>query len=106
MPTPRKHANHAQRQRAYVLRQKEARLEAMAAKNTPAPAAIPTVPSTARWKALSRQAQTILQALQTEMEDYRDERSEEWQEGEKGEAFQQALERVAEALESAINIEL
>jgi hypothetical protein len=40
------------------------------------------------------------------MEDYRDERSEEWQEGEKGEAFQQALERVAEALESAINIEL
>ncbi len=70
MPTPRKHANHAQRQRAYVLRQKEARLEAMAAKNTPAPAAIPTVPSTARWKALSRQAQTILQALQTEMEDF------------------------------------
>ena len=52
MPTPRKHANHAQRQRAYILRQKEAQLAAQAAKNLPATATIPTMPSIARWNAL------------------------------------------------------
>jgi hypothetical protein len=106
MPTPRKHANHAQRQRAYALRQKAAQLAALAAKNTPAGAAIPTMPSTARWRALAKQAQAILKALQTEMEEYRDDRSEEWHESEKADVFQEAIDRVAEALESALNIEL
>ena len=106
MPTPRKHANHAQRQRAYIERQKAAQLAASAAKNTPARAAIPTMPSTARWRALAKQAQTILNALHSEMEDYRDERSEEWQESQKAGAFQEVIERVAEALETALNIEL
>ena len=106
MPTPRKHANHAQRQRAYTLHQKEAQQAALAAKNTPAAAAIPTMPSTARWKALASQAQTILKTLQAEMEDYRDERSEQWLESQKANVFQEALDRVAEALDSAMNIEL
>ena len=106
MPTPRKYANHAQRQRAYLPRQKAAQLAAIAAKNRPAGAAIATMPSTARWRALVAQTQTILEALQTEMEDYRDDRSEEWQEGEKGDAFQQAIEQVAEALESVQAIDL
>ena len=106
MPTPRKHASQAQRQRAYVLRQKAAQAAAIAAKNLPAGAAIPTMPSTARWRALANQAQTILSALQAEMEDYRDERSDEWQEGDKADAFQEVIDRVAEALESAQNIEI
>jgi len=106
MPTPRKHANQAQRQRAYVLRQKAAQAAAIAAKNTPAGAAIPTMPSTARWRALAGQAQTILKALQTEMEDYRDDRSDQWQESEKADTFQEAIDRVAQALESTLNIEL
>jgi hypothetical protein len=106
MPTPRKHANHAQRQRAYAQRQKAAQLAVATAKNMPAGAPIPTMPSTARWRALAHLAQTILTALQTEMEDYRDERSEAWQESEKAEAFQQSIDRVAEAIESAQAIEL
>jgi hypothetical protein len=106
MPTPRKHANHAQRQRAYIERQKAAQLAALADKNTPAGAAIPTMPSTARWRALAKQAQTILKALHSEMEDYWDERSEEWQESEKADAFQEEIDRVAEALESAMNIDI
>jgi hypothetical protein len=106
MPTPRKHASHAQRQRAYILRQKAAQAAAIAAKNMPSGSAIPTMPSTARWRALANQAQTILKALQTEMEDYRDDRSDEWQESEKADAFQEVIDRVAEALESALNIEL
>jgi len=60
MPTPRKYTDHAARQRAYLERQKAAQLAVLAAKNMPATAAIPTMPSTARWKALSEQAQTIL----------------------------------------------
>jgi hypothetical protein len=105
MPTPRKYANHAQRQRAYVERQKAARLAAISAKNTPA-AAIATMPSKARWKALTLQAQAILQTLQTEMEIYRDERSDEWQQSEKADAFQEVIDQVAEALESAQAIDL
>jgi hypothetical protein len=106
MPTPRKHANHAQRQRAYLQRQKAAQAAAMAAKNMPACAAIPTMPSTARWRALALQAQTILETIQAEMEDYRDDRSDAWQESEKAEAFQEAIDRVAEALASAQAIDL
>ena len=106
MPTPRKHANHAQRQRAYVRRREEARLAALAAKNTPGGAAIPTMPSTARWRALAELARTILQTMALEMEEYRDDRSEEWRDGEKGEAFEELIGQVAEALESAGNIEI
>ena len=106
MPTPPKHANQAQRQRAYIERKKAAQLSALAAKNTPAAAAIPTMPSKARWKNLANQAREILKALQTEMEDYRDERSEEWRQSEKAEAFQEAIDQVADALESATNIDL
>jgi len=103
MPSPRKYANHAQRQRAYILRQKTAQAAAMKAKNMPAASAIPTMPST--WKALGRQAQTILQTLKDEMEAYRDERSEAWQESDKADDFQEAIDRVEEALESALSLE-
>ena len=104
MPTPRKHANHAQRQRAYTQRQKAAQLAALAVKDTPAAAAIPTMPSIARWRALARQSQEILKVLLCEMERYRDERSEQWQESEKADAFQEQMDRVAEALESTEGI--
>jgi hypothetical protein len=104
MPTPRKHTNQAQRQRAYIQRQKAAQIAVLAAKNMPAASAIPTMPSQARWKALQQQAQIALETLQAEMEDYRDERSDQWQEGEKGEAFQDTLNRIAEALQAIQDI--
>ena len=106
MPTPRKHASHAQRQRAYILRQKEAQLAAQAAKNLPATATIPTMPSIARWKALRLGAQTMLECLASEMEVYRDQRSDAWLESEKGDAFQEAIDLALEAVEAARNIEL
>jgi len=106
MPTPRKYANHAQRQRAYLERQKAAQLAAISAKNTPAGAAIPTMPSKARWKSLREQAQTILTTLQAEMETYRGDRSDEWQESEKADAIQAVIDQVTEALESAQAIDL
>ncbi len=106
MPTPRKYVNQAQRQRAYLERQKAAQLAAISAKNMPAGAAIPTMPSMARWRALAEQAERILKALQDEMEDYRDDRSEQWQESDKASTFQEAIDRVAEALQTVQAIDL
>jgi len=104
MPTPRKHANPAQRQRAYMERQRAAKL--VAAKSMPAGAVVATMPSTARWKALTHQAQTILLTLLSEMEAYRDERSEAWKDSEKCEAFQEIVDQVEDARDSAQNIGL
>lgn len=106
MPTPRKHDNQAARQRAYLERQKAARLAIAQTKNMPPVSGIATMPSAARWRALTGQAQTILQTIQTEMEDYRDERSEAWRDSEKCEAFQETIDRINEALESVAAIEL
>lgn len=64
------------------------------------------MPSMARWRALARQAQTILKTLKTEMEAYQDDRSDEWQESDKADAFQEAIDRVDEALETAMAIDL
>lgn len=104
MPTPRKYASHAQRQCAYTQRRNAAQLAALALKDTPAAAVIPTMPSTARWRALAKQAHEILKALHSEMERYRDERSDQWQESEKADTFQEEIDRVAEALESVQGI--
>ena len=59
----------------------------------PAPA-IPTMPGERRWAALAAQAQSDLETVQREMQDYYDERSEAWQEGEKGDDFQERLDRL------------
>ena len=83
------------------MRQEAARRAALTAKNMPATAAIPTMASMSRWKAMKEQAQALLQAMQEEMEAYREERSEQWQEGEKGTAFQEGIERV-EAARAAV----
>ncbi len=97
MPTPRKHSDNAERQRAYRGRQEAARRAALEAKNMPATSAIPTMPSTARWKVLRDQAQAILETMIEEMEAYRDDRSEEWQQSERAGEFQELIERTDEA---------
>jgi len=71
----------------------------------PPAAAIPTMPSIARWNALIEMAENLLGAVIQEMESYRDDRSEVWQEGDKGEAFQTTLDLVSEALSSVEAIE-
>jgi hypothetical protein len=105
MPTPRKYASPAQRQLAYRKRQEAARIADTCAKGIPSAAAIPTMPSSARWNALIEMAKSLLGAVEQEMGDYRDDRSEVWQEGEKGEAFQATLDLVTDALTSVEAIE-
>ena len=97
MPTPKQHDSRADRQKAYRQRTEQARRDALAAKNLPATAPIPTMPSIARWQALHDQARAALDTMQAEMQGYFADRSEVWQEGEKGAAFQEVLDRVEEA---------
>jgi DsbC/DsbD-like thiol-disulfide interchange protein len=105
MPALRKHASPAKRQLAYRQRREAGRIAELRAKGVPPAAAIPTMPSAARWNALIEMAQGMLGAAIQEMEDYRDERSEAWLAGEKGEAFQATLDLVNEALASVEAIE-
>jgi len=99
MPTPRKHPSNAQRQSAYRERQRATRIAGLRAKNLPPAAPIPTMPSNARWSALTRMAQDLLKAARKEMESYRDERSEAWQESQRAEALQETIDRIDEALD-------
>lgn len=105
MPTPKRHENAAERQRAYRKRRKLARLKSLSPTNLPRPSPLAAMPSTARWKDLKRQAEAALETLLDEMEDYEDQRSETWQEGDKGEAFRQAIERIEEALDAVRTID-
>ena len=94
MPTPRKYPTGAVRQRAYRERQKAARQTQDQGVDPPRPAPIPTMPSTARWKAMLASAEQLLDDARKEMETYCDERSEAWQESQRAEAFQEAIERL------------
>lgn len=96
MPTPRKHADRAARQKAYRDRQRDALVAQLAAKGLPAAVPIPTMPSMARWMALHDQARAAMETMHEEMQAYHDDRSETWQVGERGEAFQEVLDRVEE----------
>jgi hypothetical protein len=105
MPTPRKHSDRAHRQRAYRERQKSARITEIRAKGLPPTAQIPTMPSTARWKAIIQMASGLLSTARQEMETYWEDRSDTWQESDKGEAFQENIDRIAEALDTLDDIE-
>lgn len=106
MPTPKQHSDRAARQKAYRERQEAARREALAAKGLPPVPAIPTLPGTARWKALHAQAVAALETMQAEMQGYFDDRSEAWQDGEKGEAFTERLAQIEAALDAVNEIAL
>jgi hypothetical protein len=102
MPTPRQYASNADRQRAFRQRMQEARRTALVT-NAPPPPAIPTMPGTARWKALHAQAQAAMQTMLDEMQAYHADRSETWQEGEKGEAFETMMNDAEQILDSLDN---
>jgi hypothetical protein len=105
MPTPRKHACPAQRQRAYRERKRAALDGEMRAKGMPALARLPSTPGAARWKALAAMAGLLLQTAQDEMQARWDDRSEAWQESERGEALQRLLDQVGEACECVLAID-
>lgn len=99
VPTPRKYKTDAQRQAAY--RKRAAAAVALAdAKGLPLAAAIPSMPSYARWKAMSVTAGSLLQGVYQEMTTYADERSEAWQESERAEAFAEQIAAVEAAIQS------
>lgn len=81
------------RQRAFRQRQKETRANAIAL-GAPTGPATPTMPGTARWKAMQEQATRALETIIQEMEAYQADRSEEWQESDKGEEFQDKLTEI------------
>lgn len=93
MPQAREYESDAARQKAFRDRQKAARAEAIA-QGAPKAAAVPTMPSKARWTVLLKQAQTALETARDEMQAYYDERSEQWQESEKADEMQQKIEQL------------
>jgi hypothetical protein len=97
MPTPRRHADPASRQRAYRQRLKAV---VSVGPGIPLPAAIRAMPSHPRWKALQDKARAHLASVVCEMESYRDGRSDEWQESDKAIAFEERLDLVREALQA------
>lgn len=103
MPTPKQYADRAARQKAYRERMAQARQEEQEAKGLPSAPPIPSLPGTARWKALHAQAVAALETMQAEMQGYFDDRSEAWQEGDRGEAFRDRLDDVEAALD-ALNL--
>jgi hypothetical protein len=104
MPTPRRYADAAQKQRAYRLRQAEARRTEQAAKGLPPAPAIPTLPSTSRWQALLEQARLALQTARDEMQAYHAARSAAWQESERAEALAERIEALERALDELATV--
>lgn len=93
MPTPKQYESSADRQKAFRDRQKAARATAIA-QGAPKAAAVPTMPSNARWTTLIQQARAALDTCRGEMQEYFDERSEQWQESDKADAMQQRIEQL------------
>ena len=101
MPTPRKHANPAQRQAAYRARLREVRAQELADRGLPPLPAIPSIPGQRRWNALIRRVLRVLETLAVEMQSYYDDRSDAWRDSDRGETHLERLEAVEAAVSAA-----
>lgn len=99
MPPPRQHADAAAKQRAYRVRQVQARLAEQQAKGLPPSPPLPTLPSRARWQALLTQARLSLETARDEMQTYLDERPAAWQKGERAATVQDHLDSLGQVLD-------
>lgn len=99
MAPPQRYPDAAARQRAYRLRQAQARQAEQHAKGLPPHPPIPTLPSTARWHALLTQAHHLLQMTQEEMQTYAADRSERWQHSQRAEEFDDRMAVLEHLLE-------
>ena len=108
MPRPRLNPDRvltpAEKQAAYRKRQKEALVAKFSEEKLLPSPPIPTMPGTARWNALIKQARISLETCREEMEGYFEERSEEWQESEKGEQMQEHIDQIGELMEGIENL--
>ena len=105
MPQLRKYATRAEQQAAYRHRRAASEKELLARKGLPPLPAIPTMPGSARWKAMIAQAHLLLSEVIVEMNSYRDDRSEQWQESERGDEHQEridSVEAVVDALDGLV----
>jgi hypothetical protein len=99
MPQPRLYADHAARQRAYRVRQEQARRADQQERGLPPAPALPTLPSSARWHALITRAQVALETARDEMQAYADERSDAWQQSERAAALAEQIEQLGMVLD-------
>jgi hypothetical protein len=99
MPQPRKYANRAQQQAAYRKRRALSEVQHLSQKGLPPLPTIPTMPGSARWRAMLAQAKMLLSEAASEMQNYHDDRSEPWQQSERA---QELLDRI-EQLEGMID---
>jgi len=83
MPQQRRYEDNATKQRAYRMRQAQARRAEQQAKGLPPAPPLPTLPSRARWQALLTQGRLALETARDEMQVYYEDRSEAWQQGER-----------------------
>lgn len=99
MPQPKKHTANADRQAAYRKRCQRRYQEECQQRGLPPLAAIPTMPSYARWNQMLNLASALLVLAVSEMTDYQDARSEAWQESERGDAFAARLDTITQISE-------
>jgi hypothetical protein len=100
MPQERRHPDNAAKQRAYRVRQAQARHAEQQAKGLPPTPPLPTLPSRARWHALLAQARLSLETACDEMQTYYDDRSAAWQEGERAATLQDQLDTLEQVLDA------
>ena len=100
MPTHRKYEGSAARQRAYRERVEAARLAERELKGLPCAPAIPTMPSTARWRAMIVEARALLSQVEREIQHYIDDRSEPWQESEPAERLEECRQTIQDVTDS------
>lgn len=97
MPTPRKHANAAERQAAYRQRLAQRPAAGLPGARQSGP---PPGPGGSRWRRLLAEALQRVRTVEQEMEAVYERRSERWQGSERGDAFSGHLEAVRETLAS------
>lgn len=99
MSQQRHYPDNAAKQRAYRVRQAQARCTEQAAKGLPSAPSLPTLPSRARWQALLAHGRLFLETARDEMQAYYDDRSEAWQQGGRAAALQDQLDSLGQALD-------
>jgi len=94
MPSPKRYASSAAKQKAYRLRQQ----------NVQTQPPIPAKPGPARWRALRKNALFLLEALAAKMREFADQGSEAWQESEKAQDFEERQGLVGTAYQATLDI--
>ena len=104
MPTPKKYANHAERQAAY--RQRLGASRKLSGQAQGMSKQIPAVPGRRRWEAMRNQCLCILDAAISEMEAYSEQRADAWHDSERGEAFTEMMESMSEITQALRDIDI